>query len=217
MKTFIVIGLGRFGSAAAEMLYEMGQEVIVVDRDEEAVSHLADKSTHGAIGDAREPEVLRAAGAAECDTAIVAMGEELAASVLITMNLRDLGVKTIICKAQNEPYKRALERVGADRVIIPEKEMAQRLVQSLSSNSFLDYMAFSQDYAMAELEPPKSWRGKSLKELNVRAKYGVSVLVIKNEEQQSVRVSPGAEDRIFSGDTVMVVGTKEQLSRLRGL
>ena len=120
MKTFIVIGLGRFGSSAAEQLYDMGHEVIVVDRDEEAVSHLADRCTHAAIGDAREIEVLRAVGAAECQCAIVAMGEDLAASVLITMNLRDLGCKYIICKAQNELYQRALERVGADRVVIPE-------------------------------------------------------------------------------------------------
>ena len=112
MKTFIVIGLGRFGSSAAEQLYDMGHEVIVVDRDEEAVNHLADHCTHAAIGDAREIEVLRAVGAAECQCAIVAMGEDLAASVLITMNLRDLGCKYIICKAQNELYQRALRRLS---------------------------------------------------------------------------------------------------------
>lgn len=217
MKTFIVIGLGRFGSAAAERLYDMGHEVIVMDVSEEAVSHMADRSTHAAIGDARELDTLRAVGAAECQTAIVAIGEDLAASVLITMNLKDLGVETILCKAQNESYKRALERVGADRVVIPEKEMALRLVQSLGSNSFLDYMELSGKYAIADIEPPKSWLGKSLRELNVRAKYQVSVLAIKNEENGRLRMSPGAEDQIIAGDTVMVMGAHDALERLQGL
>lgn len=215
MKTFIVIGLGRFGSAAAEKLYDMGHEVVVLDQSEEAVARLADKCTHGAMGDAREMDVLRAVGAAECDCAIVAMGEDLAASVLITMNLKDLGCKYIICKAQNEMFKRALLRVGADRVVIPEKEMAVRLVQSLGSNSFLDYMEFSGEYAIAEVEPPKVWQGKSLKDLNVRAKYHLTVLAIKTGKE--IRMSPGAEDVIAGGDTVMVMGRHRDLQRLQKL
>lgn len=215
MKTFIVIGLGRFGSAAAEKLYDMGHEVVVLDQSEEAVARLADKCTHGAMGDAREMDVLRAVGAAECDCAIVAMGEDLAASVLITMNLKDLGCKYIICKAQNEMFKRALLRVGADRVVIPEKEMAVRLVQSLGSNSFLDYMEFSGEYAIAEVEPPKAWQGKSLKDLNVRAKYHLTVLAIKTGKE--IRMSPGAEDVIAGGDTVMVMGRHRDLQRLQKL
>lgn len=215
MKTFIVIGLGRFGSAAAEKLYDMGHEVVVVDHREDAVSHLADKCTHGAIGDAREMDVLRAVGAAECDCAIVAIGEDLAASVLVTMNLKDLGCRHIICKAQNELYKRALERVGADRVVIPEREMAIRLVQSLGSKSFLDYMELSGEYAIAEISTPKAWMGKSLKDLNVRAKHHVSVLAIKNEN--SIRMSPGADDVIGEGDTIMIVGKHADLNRLQKL
>lgn len=217
MKTFIVIGLGRFGSSAAEQLYDMGHEVIVVDRDEEAVNHLADRCTHAAIGDAREIEVLRAVGAAECQCAIVAMGEDLAASVLITMNLRDLGCKYIICKAQNELYQRALERVGADRVVIPEREMAHRLVQSLGSKSFLDYMELSGEYAIAEFTAPKSWIGKSLKELNVRSKYQLSVLAIRNEGSGKLRMSPGGDDPISKGDTLMMMGRQQDLERLQRL
>lgn len=217
MKTFIVIGLGRFGASAAEKLYEMGHEVVVVDQNEDAVSHLADKCTHGAIGDARELEVLRAVGAADCDCAIVAMGEDLAASVMITMNLKDLGCKHIICKAQNEIYRRALERVGADRVVIPEREMALRLVQSLGSNSFLDYMEFSGEYAIAEVNPPAAWHNRTLKALNVRAKYKVSVLAIKNDGQGKLLMSPGAEDLVTEGDTVMVMGRHADLARLQKL
>ena len=217
MKTFIIIGLGRFGSSAAEKLYEMGHEVIVMDRDEDAVSHLADHCTHAAIGDAREIEVLRAVGAAECQCAIVAMGEDLAASVLITMNLKDLGCKHIICKAQNEMYQRALERVGADRVLIPERDMAQRLVQSLGSRSFLDYMELSGEYAIAEIEAPKGWVGKTLKELNVRVKHQVSVLAIREAQSDQVRMAPGAEDCVKAGEKIMVMGRRHELDKLQKL
>jgi trk system potassium uptake protein TrkA len=217
MKTFIVIGLGRFGTAAAEMLYDMGHEVLVIDQDEEAVTHLADKSTHGAIGDARDIDVLRAVGAEDCDCAIVAMGEDLAASVLITMNLKDLGCPYIICKAQNERYMRALERVGANRVVIPEREMAVRMVRSLGSNSFLDYMELSGEYAIAEIEPPKSWLGKDLRTLNVRARFGVSVLSIIGKDSGKVHMSPGADDVVSQGDTVMLMGKHADLDRLQKL
>lgn len=216
MKTFLIIGLGRFGAAAAEKLYELGHEVLVIDESEEMVRRAADKATHAAIGDAQQMQVLRAAGAGECDCAIVAIGEDLAASVVITMNLKDLGIPHIICKAQNETYKRALLRVGADRVVIPEREMALRMVYSLGSASFLDYIEFSSEYGIAEISAPAQWQGQSLMELNVRGKYHVNVLTVKRQDG-TVLMSPGAEDRIQPGDTVMVMGKNQDLSRLQSL
>lgn len=216
MKTFFVIGLGRFGSAAAERLYDMGHEVIVLDKDEALVRREADRATHGAIGDAQDMQVLRAAGAEDCDCAIVAIGEDLAASVVITMNLRDLGVPMIVCKARDEVYKRALERVGADRVVIPEREMAIRMVQSLRSASFLDYIELSGEYAIAEIAAPKGWVGSTLAGLNVRAKYLVNILSLIREDD-TVLMLPGADDVICAGDRVMVMGRNEDLSHLRKL
>lgn len=216
MKTFLIIGLGRFGAAAAEKLYELGHEVLVIDEREEMVRRAADRATHAAIGDAQQMQVLRAAGAGECDCAIVAIGEDLAASVVITMNLKDLGIPHIICKAQNETYKRALERVGADRVVIPEREMALRMVHSLGSASFLDYIEFSSEYGIAEITAPAQWQEQSLRELNVRGKYHVNVLTLKRQDGM-VLMSPGAEDRIQAGDTVMVMGKNQDLSRLQSL
>lgn len=216
MKTFLIIGLGRFGAAAAEKLYDLGHEVLVMDQDEELVRRLADHATHAAIGDAREMQVLRAAGAAECDCAIVAIGEDLAASVVITMNLKDLGIPRIVCKAQNETYQRALLRVGADRVVIPEREMAIRMVYSLGSASFLDYIEFSSEYGIAEISAPERWQGETIKNLDVRGKYHVNVLTIKRQDGQ-VLMSPGAEDQILPGDTVMVMGKNQDLSRLQSL
>ena len=181
------------------------------------VRRVADRATHAAIGDAKELHVLKAAGAGECDCAIVAIGEDLAASVVITMNLKDLGVPYIVCKAQNEMYKRALERVGADRVVIPEREMAVRMVYSLGSTSFLDYIEFSSEYGIAEITPPESWHGKCLRELNVRGRYHVNVLSLKREADGAVLMSPGAEDVIHAHDTVMIMGKNEDLSRLQKL
>ncbi len=215
MKTFAVIGLGRFGSSAAEKLYDMGHEVLVIDHIEEKVRQAADRATHGAVGDARDPMVLRAAGAKNCQCAIVAIGGDLAASIIITMNLKDMGVPYIVCKARDEMNKRALERIGADRVLIPEKEMASRLVQSLGSNSFLDYIEFSSEYGIAEITPPESWRGRTLASLEVRGKYHVSVLSIRNEETGEIRMSPGAGDIIGRKDTVMVMGKTSDLSDLQ--
>lgn len=215
MKTFLVIGLGRFGAAAAERLYDMGHEVLALDESEELVRQAADKATHAAIGDAREMAVLKAVGAKNCECAIVAIGDDLAASIIITMNLKDLGVPCIVCKARDEMCKRALERVGADRVLIPEKEMAVRLVQSLGSSSFLDYIEFSDEYGIAEITLPKSWRGKTLRSLNVRGKYHVSVLSIKNEETGKLSMSPGADDVVAEGDTVMLMGKNEDLALLQ--
>ena len=151
MRTFLVVGLGRFGTAAAGKLYSTGHEVLVIDEDAEKVQLAADSATYAAIGDARELAVLKAAGAADCDCAIVAIGEDLAASVIITMNLKDMGVPMIICKARNEMYKRALERVGADRVLIPEKEMAERLVMSFRSGSILETIQFSEEIGRAHV------------------------------------------------------------------
>lgn len=215
MKTFLIVGMGSFGTAVAEKLFEQGHEVAIIDIKEERVNHIAEHVTHAAIGDAREMEVLQAIGAGECDCAVVALGENLAASVIITMNLKDLGVKNIVCKAGDEMYKRALERVGADRVVIPEKELAERLAQSLGSNSFLDYVEISKDYAMVEITAPSEWCGKTLKRLSVRGKYGVSVLAImRNGEVQPL---PGADDVILQGDTVMLMGSNRDIDRLKTL
>lgn len=217
MKTFFVIGLGRFGSAAAEKLYSMGHEVLIMDEDEELVRRLADQATHAAVGDAQDMAALRAAGARECDCAIVAIGEDLAASIIITMNLKDLGVPHIVCKARDETYKRALERVGADRVVIPEREMALRMVYSLGSSSFLDYIEFSSEYGIAEIAAPKGWQGRSLREIDARSKYKVNVLSLKDQRDGQVQMSPGADDVIRTGHVIMVMGRNEDLARLQKL
>ena len=165
MKSYLVVGMGRFGSSVALRLQELGNEVLIMDENAENIQRLADHVTYAVVGDARDEEVLRSLGAQNFDCAIVAIGGDLAASILVTLNLKSLGVPQVICKAPNELHKRALEKVGADRVVIPEREMGIKLAQNLVSSSVLDYIELSPDCGIAEVRTPKPWVDKTLREL----------------------------------------------------
>jgi len=215
MKTYIVIGLGRFGKSVAARLYELGNEVLAIDASEENIQQISNFVTHAVVGDARDEAVLRALGVRNYDCAIVSIGGDLSASILITLALKELGVPAVICKASNELNKKALEKVGADRVIIPEREMATKLAQSLSSSNLLDFIELSSDYGIAEISVPESWVGKSIRELNVRAKYGVTILSFKQGGRMTVL--PGVDEKIPEGTAVDVLGTNEQIAKMQKL
>ena len=186
MNTFAVIGLGRFGSAIAKRLYKLGNEVLVIDEDEAAVREIADDVTYAVAGDAQNIEVLRNLGVANYDAAVVAVGSDLSASIFVTMNLKELGVKNVVCKAANERYKAALEKVGADRVIIPELTMGTKLAESLSSGNVLDYISLSDDFSIAEVGVPAIWIGKSIVQLLVRNNYGIALLAVRRGADMNI-------------------------------
>ena len=213
MKSYIVIGLGRFGQTLARQLCTLGAEVLAMDVRNDLVQQVADDVTHAVVGDAQDKEVLRALGARDFDCAIIAIGSDLAASVLTTMNLKELEVPYIICKAHDETHRRVLEKLGVDRVIIPEQENAQRLARSLNSHNVLDYIELSEDYGILEVPAPKSWVGKTLKELNVRAKLGVNIIAV--ESGKKTNVSPSADYRILDGDILVVLGDNYSLERVQ--
>ena len=215
MKSYIVIGLGRFGSEVARQLYAQGCEVLVVDNSQELVQQISDEVTQAAVADARDKDVLRALGAKDFDCGIVAIGGSLADSVLATMNLKELGVKNVVCKAHDETHREVLKKLGADRVVIPEKEQAGRLAKSLSSRNVLDYIELSEDYGIIDVPAPASWTDKSLIELNVRAKLGVNILAIKRDG--GITVSPTADFRIAKGDIVVVLGDTAALKAVQKL
>ena len=146
MKSFVIIGLGRFGTAIAGELSALGHEVLAVDVDEERVQQVADHVTHAVTGDGRNIEVLRALGVRNFDCVVVAMGSDVGNSALITLNLKELGVKEVICKAQSHVHSRVLEKIGADRVVFPEYEMGAKLAQGLSSSNVLNFIELSEDY-----------------------------------------------------------------------
>ena len=215
MKSYIVIGLGRFGSQAAKRLYELGCEVLAIDSNSELVQPISSMVTQAVVADARDKEVLRALGVKDFECAIVAIGTDLAHSVLATMNLKELGVPYIVCKASDETHRQVLMKLGADRVVIPEQEQADRLAKNLSSPNVLEYIELSDEYGIVELPAPKSWQGKSLKELNVRAKLGVNIIAV--EKGGNINVSPGADYRITAEDIMVVLGDTAALEAVQKL
>ncbi len=215
MKSYIVIGLGLFGAETARKLWELGCEVLAMDIQESLVQQVANHVTHAVTGDGQDKEVLRALGAGSFECAIVAIGDDLAASVLTVMNLKELGVPYVVCKAHDEIHRRVLEKLGADRVVIPECEFAGKLARSLASHNVLDYIELSPDYGILELPTPKAWVGKTLKDLNVRAKVGVNIIAV--ESGGSTYVSPTAEHKLCSGDVLVVLGDNAALEAVQKL
>ena len=186
-----------------------------VDRDSEPVQQISNEVTHAVVADARDVSVLRALGGADFDCGIVAIGDDLAESVLATMSLKELGIPTVVCKAHDEVHSQVLKKLGADRVVIPEKENAQRLAKSLSSENVLDYIELSDDYGIIDVPAPRSWQGKNLRELNVRAQLGVNILAIKRAGK--INVSPSAEFVIEAEDVMVILGDNQALRRVQKL
>lgn len=215
MKSYIVVGLGRFGSETAIRLQELGGEVLAIDRSSELVQQISNSVTQAVVGDARDIEVLKALGAQDFDCGIVAIGGSLGDSVLATMNLKELGIPYVVSKAHNETHRQVLEKLGANKVVIPEQEQADRLARNLSSPNVLDYIELSADYGIIEVPAPSLWLGKSLKDLNVRAKLGVNIIAVKHGED--INVSPGAEYKIRAGDVMVVLGGTNELKAVQML
>ena len=215
MRSYVVVGLGRFGSEVARRLCELGCEVLAIDNRNELVQGISADVTQAAVADARDKDVLRALGAADFDCAIVAIGDSLGDSVLATMNLKELGVPYVVCKAHDETHRQVLVKLGADKVVIPEQEQACRLARNLSSPNVLDYIELSDAHGIIEVPAPASWIGKSLKNLNVRAELGVNIIAIK--QGNSVNVSPGADYEILPGDVMVVLGDTAALNRVQKL
>ena len=213
MKSYVVIGLGRFGSGLARNLCQLGAEVLAIDIRPDLVQQVANEVTHAVVGDAQDKEVLRALDVRSFDCAVIAIGDNLAASVLTVMNLKELEVPYVVCKAHDETHRKVLEKLGVDRVVIPELEYAQRLARSLYSHNVLDYIELSKDYGILEIPAPKSWAGKTLKELNVRAKLGINIIAVKNGAETNV--SPSADYAIRAEDVLAVLGDNVALEAVQ--
>ncbi|MBQ4512550.1 MAG: TrkA family potassium uptake protein [Anaerolineaceae bacterium] len=213
MKSFVVIGLGRFGSRIAEKLYDMNCEVLAVDIDNEKVQQIADDVTQAVAGDARDKDVLRALGVRNCDCAIVAIASNLSSSVFITMNLKELEVPYIVAKAQGTMHQRILEKLGADSVIIPEQEMADRIAHKLVEPNILDFIEISDEYSLVEEQAPDSWINKSIRDLSVRARLGVNIIAVKNGKD--INIAPGGDYIVRNGDVLVIIGKYDALAKLR--
>lgn len=215
MRSYIVIGLGRFGSEVARRLCRLGCQVLAMDTSSDLVQQISSEVTHAVVGDAKDKGVLRSLDAGSFDCAIVAIGDSLSDSVLATMNLKELGVGCLVCKAHDETHKKVLQKLGADRVVIPEQENANRLARSLSGPNVLEYIELSDAYGIVELPAPKRWWDKTLLELNLRNTLGINVIAVKRDGV--ICVSPGADHKIQAEDTVVVLGDADALAVVQKL
>ena len=215
MQRVVVVGLGIFGFNIAKDLYESGMEVIAIDKNKEMIQKIKDHSTKAILADATDKSLLETIGIQEDDIVIVSFGEDLAASTLLTLHLKELHVKNIIVKAPNEDHQRILERVGATEVIIPEKEMARKVAKSLISPNVLDFLPLSQEYTISEIAPPPSFLGKTIGEIQLRKKHHIGVIASRDVLTDQIQMIPSADFLIKDSDILVVIGKEQDINKLK--
>ena len=208
----IVIGLGRFGTAAALELMQLGHEVLAIDADERRVNDIAPEVTYAHQLDATDDQALRSVGAAEFEHAIVAISGATEASIFATMALRTLGVANVVAKAGSVLHGAILERVGATRVVHPEQEMGRRVAHAFEIRQIIDYLDVAPDFGIVKTRPPASWHGKTLGELDLPGRYRLSPIVLRRGDK--VTINPDANERIDPDDELTLIGRDEQLEQL---
>ena len=215
MKRVVVIGLGIFGSQLVRQLYEKGIEVIAIDKNRDVVQRIKDHSTKAVMADATDKEVLESIGIAAGDTVVISFGEDLSASTLLTLYLKEMQVREIIVKVPNDDYKRILLKVGASEAIIPEREIANKVARSIISPNVLEYLPISEDYTICELAPPTAFIGKSLAELDLRKRYQLQVIAIRDVLSESLQLVPRASSVIKDSDVLVIVGREEDIQKVK--
>jgi len=215
MKRVVVIGLGIFGSQLVRQLYEKGIEVVAIDKNKDIVQRIKDHSTKAIMADATDKEVLESIGIAADDTVVISFGEDLSASTLLTLYLKEMQVREIIVKVPNDDYKRILLKVGASEAIIPEREMANKVARSIISPNVLEYLPISEDYTICELAPPTAFIGKSLAELDLRKRYQLQVIAIRDVLSESLQLVPRASSVIKDSDVLVIVGREEDIQKVK--
>lgn len=212
-KQFVVIGCGRFGSSVAKKLYDLGAEVMTVDKNEETVQNIADFVTYAVQADATDENTIKSLGIRNFDVAVVSIGGDIQSSILVTLMLKELGVKYVVAKAQNDLHGKVLYRIGADRVVFPEREMGIRVASNLVSDNILEYIQLAPDYSIKEIVALSSWIGKTLKELDMRNEYGINVMAIKHGDEIDITISAG--EVLQEGDVLVVIGHNDNLEKIR--
>ena len=212
MKSFCVIGLGKFGVSLATHLAEEGNQVMIIDTDGDKVTSLADMVTNAIIGDPTNEAVLKASGVADYDCAVVCMTENISDIILVTIQLKELGVKYVISRAVSDGHKKVLEHVGADEITYPEYDMGERLAFRLSHTSITDFVQFK-GYKVVEMAVPEDWVGKDLITLNLRKAYGVNIIAVRYNDGR-IDVSPSPTREFNAGEIVSVVGDDSDIEKM---
>lgn len=214
-RQFVVIGCGRFGTSVAMKLNELNCEVMVVDNNEETIQDISEYVTHAVQADATDENTIRSLGIRNFDVAVVTIGSDIQSSILITLMCKELGVKHVVAKAQNELHAKVLYKIGADRVVFPEREMGIRIAKNLVFDNILDYVELDPRYGIAEIYAPEEWIGKSLKELELRNNYHINVLGIKRGAELDVQFNP--DDEITEGTVLVIIGGNADINKLEKL
>ena len=215
MKSYVVIGLGRFGTEMALKLYNCGEDVLAIDTDEVIIDKLADRVTKAVAADARDLDVLKKLGVDDFDGAIVAVGSDLGSSALITMNLKTLGIPYILCKAHDDTYREILEKLGADKVVIPEREMADRLAMGMTTAGVMEYIDLSSEYGIVEMSTPVEWLGKTIRALEVRSRYGANV--IASRKKGKLQIPPDIDTPLDEDTLLVILGSYKAMDKLQKL
>ena len=216
MGKFVVIGLGNFGFYLAKSLSEVGKEVIAVDRNKERAQRAQEFCAYAIVGDATDKSVLESVGIEKDDTVMVSLGDNISASVLVTLYLKDLGIQSISVKIISEDHGRVLEKVGATEIIFPERDLAKKLAQTLSSPNVIDYLPLTDEYEIVEIAPPKEFVGKTLAEIGLRAKYDTSILAVRGLVPETITMNPGGSFTVKDSDILFVLGKSEDIEKIRG-
>ncbi|MFV9511135.1 potassium channel family protein [Tepidibacillus sp. LV47] len=212
-KQFAVIGLGRFGLSVAKTLHELDYEVLAIDKDGERIQENMNQVTHVVQADSTDEMALKSLGIRNFDVVVVAIGQDIQASILTTLILKELGVETIVVKAQNQLHAKVLYKIGATKVVFPERDMGQRVAHNLVTPNILDYIELSDEYSIVEIIASEKLSGKSLVELNIRARFGCNVMAIKNQDK--INIAPSAKDIIYEGDVLVVIGHNNDLKKFQ--
>ena len=210
-KQFAIIGLGRFGVSVSTELYKLGHDELAIDNNEEKLDDITNHSTYSAVADGTDEKELRNLGITNFDHVIVAIGDDLQASILCTLLLKEMDIPSVWVKAQNFHHHKVLDKIGADKIIHPEHDMGNRIAQHLVSDRVIDYIELSAEYSIIEITAPASMHKKTLAQLDIRAKYGVTVLGIRRGKD--VNISPTAQDRLYKEDVLIAIGHNNDLRR----
>ncbi len=228
MRQCVVVGLGTFGASVARTLVEKGCEVLAIDEDEEKVKEISEVVTQAVQADATDEKTLRSLGVDKMDAAVVSTGENMEGSILITLLMKELGVKTIVAKAVSASHGTVLRKVGATRIVFPERDMGVRLAESLATPSILEHVELSPEYSIMEVHAPESFIGRTLREIDVRAKLGLNIIAIKrklpyltdtgeSDFKEDILITPGADEQVADGDILVVIGPNKRIDNLRNL
>lgn len=212
MKSFCIIGLGKFGNTLAEILANDGKQVLVIDSDADKVNAIADTVTHAVIGDATNESVLRSAGVVNYQCAIICMTENINANIFLTITLKEMGVKTVVARAANEGHHKVLQKIGADAIVFPEKDMAEKLAFMLRKENVTEMIDFH-GYRIVEIVVPEAWVGQTILELDIRRKFDVNVLAVINGKGKA-EVSPSPSRKFIDGERISVLGTERAIAKL---